>query len=205
VADVGQAITGTTSVEGKFYPEKILSWKGSEAALRALYNNVWNIFHPVGRKLHEFSSQACLSKGRAEIFVKIRFPVSVASEVRSILSKLDELAPQKAEDLAVGHGVEFQAHSNSLTEVTEEALQQKLPNNRICIHRRPRGNQEDHRYRVFVISYKAPHKLSVGGLRRALDMPGLCQKRHFGRCGQRVNNRCEGHNTDLRLHEQSWR
>ncbi|RMZ90424.1 hypothetical protein DV736_g2345, partial [Chaetothyriales sp. CBS 134916] len=171
---------GTTSVEGKYYPEKILPWKGCEAALRTYYNELRNIFHPPGLEPKRlFSSDknlgnnACRRPLSCENDVRYHQRRAVETPVESILSELIKLDPEKAEDLEVGCGVEFKDHTNSLTD--NEQPTRRLASDRICIHLQPGQNQDNKRSCAFVVEYKPPHRLSGDDLRKALETPRLCQ------------------------------
>lgn len=83
--------------------------------------------------------------------------------------------PQAHQLFALGNGIEFENHANTLSDNSEEVLQRMQQRSRIdqiCVYR----SLEDRRSLVFITEYKPPHKVSVEYLRAGLRPMNLWEE-----------------------------
>ncbi|KAJ4307972.1 hypothetical protein N0V84_012377 [Fusarium piperis] len=108
---------------------------------------------------------------------------SVEDPVRCILDQLKEVEETKAE-FHLGNGIVFENHPHAISDVSEEVVQQtsstpprtpghgldlhQLRPDQICVYRSDDASLANLRTMIYVIEYKAPHKLTASHLRAGL-------------------------------------
>ena len=184
----------TTSPKGKCCPTTLRPWLEFPSIQQEAFDTVYNILHPPdGTSLRLFSPQLHIQELRRTILGRkiasegdLRFYHNLAVEnfVANIFSVLASNL-QRSQHLGIGQGVTFENHTNPLSDLASNVqahLQSSTSSNQprrppnptyadqICIYKNEDGQTE----LLFIIEYKAPHKLTKEILRvglRAMDLP----------------------------------
>ena len=187
----------TTSVKGKSCPTIMLPWKEFPNIRQSAFNELYDLLHPSpDTALQLFSpvlwfeeqsrltSRAILS---SEEDLKKFHEAAVEIPIRQAISTL-AAAQLNGKDWNFGQGVFFDNHTNNLSDLEEEVQEGlerlKLANasnkskrsvkpiraDQLCVFK----NTTEEMQLLFVIEYKAPHKISKEILRaglREMDIP----------------------------------
>jgi len=183
-----------TSPKGKCCPTMILPWKDFPTIRQSAFDEVYNILHPPNETsprlfsplLHikELGRTIQSRKIASEDDLKLFQHTTVENFVADVTSALAS-RHQRGEDGTLGKGVVFENHTNTLSDMAED-VQDRLqlltsssnPHrnakpvhaDQICVYKNE-NNQMD---LLFIIEYKAPHKLTKEVLRaglRAINVP----------------------------------
>ena len=184
----------TTSPKGKRCPTMLQPWTEFPGIQQQAFDEVYNALHPTnatGPRL--FSPQLHIqelghtTQGRmiaSEEDLKMFEHTTVENFVADIFSVLAN-NHQYSEDLDIGHGVVFENHSNTLSDLednvqallhpsTSSSNPRRAPKpihaDQLCVYKSEDGQKE----LLYIIEYKAPHKLTKEILRvglRAMDLP----------------------------------
>lgn len=108
---------------------------------------------------------------------------SVEDPVRCILDQLKEVEVTKNE-FDLGNGIVFENHPHAISDVSEEVVEQtpstpprtpghgldlhQLRPDQICVYRSEDARLPNSRTMIYIIEYKAPHKLTASHLRAGL-------------------------------------
>lgn len=178
----------TTSPKDKCCPTELKSWKEFPEIQQNLFAEFSDALHPVGGTSPElFNSRSFIEElGRtivkrqrigSEATLRVYHSVAVEVFVAEIVSKLVDY-PRYGRGLGLGKGVSFENHTNTLSDLGEEVLA-RLPSltsskkyhpqnptyaDQICVSH----DKADHEELLYIIEYKAPHKLTKETLRVGL-------------------------------------
>ena len=181
----------TTSVKGKCCPTMILPWKEFPDIRQIAFNELYDLLHPptdAGFQLFSpvlwFEEQSRLTSRMvlsSEEDLKNFHETAVETPIRQAISTL-AAAQLHGKDWNFGQGVFFENHTNNLSDLGEEvqeALKRlKLANtstkskrsvkpiraDQLCVFK----NTTEEMQLLFVIEYKAPHKIPKEILRAGL-------------------------------------
>ena len=184
----------TTSPKGKCCPTRMRPWEDFPAKRQSAFDQVYTTLHPpknisprLFSPLLHIEELGRTVPGRmiaSEEDLKFFQHLMVETFVADVISAL--AANQKyIENWTLGHGVVFENHTNTLSDMAED-VQERLQilsssKNRhrtpkpihadqICVYK----SEDDQMDLLFIIEYKAPHKLTKEILRaglRVMDVP----------------------------------
>ena len=175
-----------TNPKGKYYPTKLRPWTDFLSSQQGRFEKLRNIW-PTQRlfaprlAIDHVGKQFCVPLS-SEQGVRLYTWFAVEANVREIFAKLLDDDNAKASLNLVG-GVKFESHLNVLSDPSEEVRERKvrpaerafIPVDQYSIIERTDGNDDDDddsettlRDILFLIEYKATHKLTAETLRRVL-------------------------------------
>jgi hypothetical protein len=165
-----------TNPRGRKCPTFLRPWDDFPAAHLQYFDEVYRLFHSAPSDHPKLFSPAIALEDLGRLLS--RRPLASEKDLESyqrfaveervvdVISQLLNM-PQARQSFALGNGVEFENHANTLSDNAEEVLQrtqQRSRTDQICVYR----SLEDRRSLSFIIEYKPPHKLSVEYLRAGL-------------------------------------
>ena len=175
-----------TNPKGRYYPTKLRPWTDFLSSQQGRFEKLRNIW-PTQRlfaprlAIDHVGRQFCVPLS-SEQGVRLYTWFAVEANVREIFAKLLEDDDAKASINLIG-GVKFESHLNVLSDPSEEVRERKvrpaerafIPVDQYSIIERTDGNGDDDdesettlRDILFLIEYKAAHKLTAETLRRVL-------------------------------------
>lgn len=184
----------TTSPKGKCCPTILQPWLAFPTVQQEVFDTVYGVLHPPNDSsprlfspllhIQELGDTMMGRKIASEADLRLFHSSAVENFVVNIVSVLAR-SPQCNRELRLGQGVTFENHTNTLSDLAEEVQahlkssassdQPRRPPNptyadQICVYKNEGGQTE----LLFIIEYKAPHKLTKEILRvglRAMDLP----------------------------------
>ena len=181
----------TSSPKGKRCPQILRPWLEFPSIQQEMFDSVYSALHPPDQlsrrlfspRLHiqELGRTAMRTSIGSEADLRLYHNTIVENFVTDIISTLAN-TPQTSHRLHLGEGVSFENHANTLSDFAEEVQFHAQSSNplthfpkpthadQICTYKRVDGQME----LLFVIEYKAPHKLTKEMLRvglRVMDLP----------------------------------
>ena len=184
----------TTSPKGKCCPTTLRPWLEFPSIQQEAFDAVYNVLHPPSdTSLRLFNPLLYIQELRHTILgrkiasegdLRLYHNLAVENFVENISSVLAS-NPQYSQCLGFGQGITFENHTNTLSDLAEDVQahlhsstrsnQSRRPPNptyadQICVYK----NEDGQMVLLFIIEYKAPHKLTKEILRvglRAMDLP----------------------------------
>ena len=184
----------TTSPKGKCCPTNLQPWPEFPSKNQEAFDTVYTVLHPRNETplrlfspllhIEELGHATMNRKIASEQDLRLFHNIAVENFVARIVSVLVS-DPQLSQHLSLGQGVTFENHTNTLSDLAEDVQahrrsstpshQPRHPPNptyadQICIYK----NEDDRMELLFIIEYKAPHKLTKEILRvglRTMDLP----------------------------------
>ena len=184
----------TTSPKGKCCPTRLRPWEDFPNVRQCAFDEVYNILHPLNDisprlfspllHIEELGRTMPSRKIASEDDLKLFLHSTVENFVADFFSAL-AANHLYGEDGTLGKGVVFENHTNTLSDVAEDVQDRlQLSNSPSNPHRNPKPihadqicvykNENDQMDLLFIVEYKAPHKLTKEVLRaglRAMDVP----------------------------------
>ena len=176
-----------TNPKGKPCPTTILPWEDFPILRQRAFDEIHNTFHPPdGTGLRLFSPMLHVKelartmpsrKIASEDDLKLFQHSAVENFVADVVSILAD-KHRDGEKWALGQGIVFENHTNTLSDTAEDVQNRLQPSNsthprrtprpiqadQICVYR----NENDRKDLSFLIEYKAPHKFPKEVLRAGL-------------------------------------
>ncbi|KAF7594887.1 hypothetical protein BBP40_007921 [Aspergillus hancockii] len=165
-----------TSPIGRLCPTYLKSWD-FHSAQQSLFDEVYRFFHPTSDSpmrvfppllvIEDRGQLACGRPLASEADLRRHQEAEVENPVREVIDRLARL-PEARSMFSLAEGVTFENHANTITEEPGQAhLTSTRPTqaDQNCVYRRS-GNE---RSLLYVIEYKAAHKLPDSFLRSGLQ------------------------------------
>ena len=184
----------TTNPKGKYCPTTLRPWLDFPSIQQDAFDTVYNVLHPPNETtprlfspllyIEELGRAIMDRKIASEGDLRLYHTPAVENFVANIISVLAS-NPQYNQYLRLGQGVTFENHTNTLSALAEDVqahLRSSTPSSQplgppfptyadqICVYKNKGGQTE----LLFIIEYKAPHKLTKEILRvglRTIDLP----------------------------------
>ena len=184
----------TTSPKGKCCPTTIRPWEDFPVKRQNAFDEVYTTLHPPNNTsprlfspllhIEELGRTIPGRKIASEEDLKFFQHSVVENFVADVISAL-AANQQYSEDWALGQGVVFENHTNTLSDMAEDVQHRlQISSSSKDHHRTPKPvyadqicvykNEDDQMDLLFIIEYKAPHKLTKQILRaglRIMDVP----------------------------------
>ena len=164
-----------TNPTGRLCPTYLQAWD-FRSAQQSLFDDVYEIFHSSpGSPRRVFSNvpyiegigkEACDKPLASENDLRRHQETEVENRVKEVVGQLVQL-PAAQSDLKLGQGISFENHTNTITEEpgqVEPVPRQSLSTDQNCVYME---NDNEPRL-LYIIEYKAAHKLSDAFLRAGL-------------------------------------
>lgn len=172
-----------TNPTGRICPTYLQAWD-FRSAQQSLFDEVYEIFHsPPGSPRRVFSNvpyiegigkEACDKPLASENDLRRHQETEVENRVKEVVGQLVQL-PAAQSDLKLGQGIFFENHTNTITEEpgqVEPAAKQSLSTDQNCVYME---NDNDRRL-LYIIEYKAAHKLPDAFLRAGLQSMNILKE-----------------------------
>jgi hypothetical protein len=170
-----------TNPKGRKCPTFLHPWDDFPAAQLHYFDKVYHLFHPPlsdhpklfppAIALEDLGRLLCRRPLASEKDLESCQRFAVEERVVDVISQLLDI-PHARQSFGLGNGVEFENHTNTLSDNAEEVLQrtqQRPRTDQICVYR----SLDDRRSLSFIVEYKPPHKLSVEYIRAGLRSMNL--------------------------------
>lgn len=164
-----------TDPTGRLCPTYLQAWD-FRSAQQSFFDEVYKIFHSSpGSPKRVFSNvpyiegigkEACDRPLASENDLRRHQETEVENRVKEVVGQLVQL-PAAQSDLKLGHGISFENHTNTITEEpgqVEPVARQSLSTDQNCVYM----ENDNERRLLYIIEYKAAHKVSDAFLRAGL-------------------------------------
>ena len=172
-----------TTPQGRICPTYLRPWDDFPQVQQPIFDDIYRLFHhssePAPRlfssriALEDFGRQLCRRPLASEDDLRSYLRYAMEEKVTDVIYSLVNI-PASRESFSLGKGIVFENHTNTLSDNAEEERrpQRRSRSDQICVYQK----DDNTRNLLFIVEYKAAHKLSVEYLRAGLRPMNLWEE-----------------------------